>query len=142
MLTLPYRQYIKLDKEVFSLFQYVIPWDSFSFPHLDQSLSCLENFSFDDFEFGLDDSSGLYFNLAYDPVLIHQSERSYYGDKCFLDKSFHNILLSVRWNKLINITGSNIFVAANIPHLAMILSYLKQYMLLRSLSLVPYALVF
>ena len=39
VLTLPYRQFINLDKEVFSIFKYVVPWDTFSFPHIDKSLS-------------------------------------------------------------------------------------------------------
>ena len=39
----------------------------------------------------------LFFDHAYDPILLHQAERSYYGGSCFLDKSFHNILLSLRW---------------------------------------------
>ena len=118
VLTLPSRQYIKLNKEVFSLFKYVIPWDTFSFPHIDRSLSSLDDLTYDDFKFGLNDPHGLYFGLAYDPVVIHQSERSYYGDKCYLDKTFHNALLSVRWNKLLEISGSDMFISANIPHLA------------------------
>ena len=78
----------------------------------------MDDLVFEDFQFGLNDSTGLYFDLAYDPLVIHQSERSYYGDKCYLDKTFHNTLLALRWKKLIDISGVNMFVSANIPHLA------------------------